>query len=389
MGEPQHRGPDNFLAVAMLERQNQLPTILMIEHGGAARAPWPGDPEAVIAGYRLALILSGKGDAAQVTGQSGDERRITPAGPTKAEFAFHLGPAQDTAGRINQLQRCLKRNQRHLTFCAMTTPLTDRAALIRNRARAAAAPVTFLQEAARDEIEDRLALVKKSFRNPAVIRGFEDVWDDFLPGSQVVEDQETLPLEQNGHDLVVHAMCLHWADDPVGQLIQARRALCPDGLFLGVMLGGETLHELRAALAQAEADLFGGLSPRVAPMAEIRDLGALLQRAGFALPVADSVRLTANYASPLRLMRELRFMGEGNALHSRRRTPTSKALFQRAGEIYVESFGDKEGRVPATFEFIVLTGWAPDPSQPQPLRPGSASKRLADALGAEETRLKD
>ncbi|MEQ8292332.1 MAG: methyltransferase domain-containing protein [Roseovarius sp.] len=271
----------------------------------------------------------------------------------------------------------------------MTTPLTDRAALIRNRARAMAAPVTFLQEAARDEIEDRLALVKKSFRNPAVIRAFGGVWDDFLPGAQVIDDQETLPLEQNGHDLVVHAMCLHWADDPVGQLIQARRALRPDGLFLGVMLGGETLHELRASLAQAEADLFGGLSPRVAPMAEIRDLGALLQRAGFALPVADSVRLTASYVAPLQLMQELRFMGEGNALHSRRRTPTSKALFQRASEIYVESFGEADGRVPATFEFIVLTGWAPDASQPQPLRPGSASKRLADALGAEETRLKD
>ena len=184
-------------------------------------------------------------------------------------------------------------------------------------------------------------------------------------------------------------MCLHWADDPVGQLIQARRALRPDGLFLGVMFGGETLHELRASLAQAEADLFGGLSPRVAPMAEIRDLGALLQRAGYALPVADSVRLTASYASPLQLMKELRFMGEGNALHSRRRTPSSRALFARACEIYVESYGDKDGRVPATFELIVLTGWAPDSSQPQPLRPGSASQRLADVLGAEETKLKD
>ncbi|MEQ8898260.1 MAG: methyltransferase domain-containing protein [Roseovarius sp.] len=205
----------------------------------------------------------------------------------------------------------------------------------------------------------------------------------------MVDDQDTIPLEQNTHDLIVHAMCLHWSDDPVGQLIQARRALRPDGLFLGVMLGGETLHELRASLAQAESDLFGGLSPRVAPMAEIRDLGALLQRAGYALPVADSVRLTASYASPLHLMRELRFMGEGNALHSRRRTLSSKALFARACEIYVESYSDEDGRVPATFELIVLTGWAPDASQPQPLRPGSASQRLADVLGAEETKLKD
>ena len=271
----------------------------------------------------------------------------------------------------------------------MTSLLTDRVALTRNRNRAMASPVTFLHEAARDEIEDRLALVKKSFRNPAVIRGFAAFWDDFLSEARRIDDEEVLPLEGNTHDLVVHAMCLHWADDPVGQLIQARRALMPDGLFLGVMLGGETLHELRAALAQAESDLFGGLSPRVAPMAEIRDLGALLQRAGYALPVADSVRLTATYASPLHLMKELRFMGEGNALQSRRRTPTSKALFARACEIYTDSFGDEEGRVPATFELIVLTGWAPDPSQQQPLRPGSAAHRLADVLGTEETKLKD
>ena len=271
----------------------------------------------------------------------------------------------------------------------MTLPLTDRAALIRNRARATAAPVAFLQEAARDEIQDRLTLVKKSFRNPALIRGFADFWDGFLPGARVVDDEETIALEQNAHDLIVHAMCLHWADDPVGQLIQARRSLRPDGLFLGVMLGGETLHELRASLAQAESDLYGGLSPRVAPMAEIRDLGALLQRAGYALPVADSVRLTASYETPRHLMKELRFMGEGNALHSRRRTLSSKALFARASEIYVESYGDGDGRVPATFELIVLTGWAPDASQPQPLRPGSATRRLADVLGVEETSLED
>lgn len=271
----------------------------------------------------------------------------------------------------------------------MAQPLTDRTALIRNRARAMSEPVTFLHDAARGEIEDRLALVKKSFRNPALVRGFAAVWDGFFPGARLIDDHETLPLEPSAHDLIVHAMCLHWADDPVGQLIQARRALLPDGLFLGVMLGGETLHELRASLAQAEADLFGGLSPRVAPMAEIRDLGALLQRAGYALPVADSVRLTASYASPYALMRELRFMGEGNALHLRRRTLSSKALFARACEIYVDSYGTVDGRVPATFELIVLTGWAPDASQPQPLRPGSATQRLADALGAEETPLKD
>ena len=271
----------------------------------------------------------------------------------------------------------------------MTTPLTDRAALLRNRHRAAVAPVTFLHEAARGEIEDRLLMVNKTFRNEAIVAGTPDFWHGLRPGARLVADDETLPFDAGTLDLVVHTMCLHWANDPVGQLIQARRALRPDGLFLAVFPGGETLHELRAALAQAESDLYGGLSPRVAPMGEIRDLGALLQRAGFALPVADNVKLTASYPSPLHLMRELRFMGEGNALAARRRTPTPKALIARATEIYAQKFGTDNGRVPATFELIVLTGWAPDDSQQQPLRPGSAAARLADALATPETKLKD
>lgn len=271
----------------------------------------------------------------------------------------------------------------------MSKPLTDRPALLRNRHRAQRAPVTFLHEAARAEIEDRLELVNKSFREAVVVSGAPALWQGLLKGARVIEDAETLALDEQSLDLVVHAMSLHWATDPVGQLIQARRALRPDGLFLGILPGGQTLFELRAALAQAEADLYGGLSARVLPMGEIRDLGALLQRAGFALPVADSFVLTASYATPLHLMRELRFMGEGNALSARRRTVAPRALFARACQIYAQSFGDEAGRVPATFELIVLTGWAPDPSQPQPLRPGSAATRLADALGARETPLKD
>jgi len=270
----------------------------------------------------------------------------------------------------------------------MTRPLTDRAALIRNRRRAARAPVDFLHEAARAEIEDRLSMVNKSFHAPAVVGGVPGPWQGLLPDARMVEDDETLPLGKAAHDLVVHAMSLHWANDPVGQLIQSRRALVPDGLFLAVFPGGQSLHELRASLAQAESDLCGGLSPRVAPMGEVRALGALLQRAGFALPVADAVRLTASYASPLDLMRELRAMGEGNALDARRRRPTRRTLIARACEIYEQGFG-ADGRIPATFELIVLTGWAPGPGQPEPLRPGSARARLADALGATETPLKD
>jgi hypothetical protein len=184
-------------------------------------------------------------------------------------------------------------------------------------------------------------------------------------------------------------MALHWASDPVGQIIQSRRALRPDGLFLATLFGGQTLHELRAALAAAETEITAGLSPRVAPMAEIRDLGGLLQRAGLALPVADCDRLTVTYATPLHLMRELRAMGEGNALDHRLRRPTRRAVLTRAAEIYTERFALPDGRVPATFEIVHLSGWAPDASQPQPLRPGSATHRLADALGAAETPLKD
>ena len=195
---------------------------------------------------------------------------------------------------------------------------------------------------------------------------------------------ETLPLAEAAFDLVVSTLLLHFANDPVGQLIQMRRALRPDGLMLAALFGGQTLHELRASLAEAEVECEGGLSPRVAPMAEIRDLGGLLQRAGFAMPVADAERLTVTYATPLHLMRELRAMGETNILTARRRQPMRRRTLMRACEIYSQHFGTADGRVRATFEIVFLTGWAPGPGQPKPLRPGSATMRLADALGTEE-----
>jgi len=202
-------------------------------------------------------------------------------------------------------------------------------------------------------------------------------------GAQVLTG-ETLPLEEGSQDLAVSALLMHALNDPVGHLIQLRRALRPDGLMLAVLFGGQTLHELRASLAEAEAEVEGGLSPRVAPLAEIRDLGALLQRAGFAMPVADSERLTVTYATPLHLMRELRAMGETNILTARRRQPLRRATLMRACEVYASHFGAPDGRVCATFEIVFLTGWAPGPDQPKPLRPGSAKARLADALGVPE-----
>lgn len=258
--------------------------------------------------------------------------------------------------------------------------LADRAALERNRIRARGAPVTFVHDIAVDEINDRLSLVNRRFTNPAIVTGFPQIWAKLRPDAVIVDDSEAIKLQPGAHDLVIHAMGLHWATDPVGQLIQCLRALRPDGLFLAVLFGGQTLHELRSALAEAESRITGGLSPRVAPMADIRDLGALLQRAGFALPVADSLPLTTSYKSSRHLMHELRAMGEGNALHERARTPTKPAIFEAASEIYNQNFDDGTGRINATFELVFLTGWAPDASQQQPLRPGSATTRLADAL---------
>jgi SAM-dependent methyltransferase len=204
-----------------------------------------------------------------------------------------------------------------------------------------------------------------------------------VAGAEVLAG-ETLPLEEGAFDLAVSALLLHSLNDPVGHLVQLCRALKPDGLMLAALLGGQTLHELRASLAEAETECEGGLSPRVAPMGEIRALGGLLQRAGFAMPVADSERLTVTYATPLDLMRELRAMGETNILTERRRQPMRRATLARACEIYAEHFGTPEGRVRATFEVVFLTGWAPGPGQPKPLRPGSATARLADALATRE-----
>ena len=264
--------------------------------------------------------------------------------------------------------------------------LIDRAALTRNRARAEA-DALFLQEAVADEVEERLNEVNRTFRSMAIVTGFPDFWAARYPDAAIVNDDETLTLQTTAHDLVVHAMCLHWANDPVGQLVQCRHALQPDGLLLAACLGGQTLQELRAALAEAEVAITGGLSPRIAPMGEIRDLGALLQRGGFALPVADSMPMIASYANAFHLMHDLRKMGENNALAGRIKNLTRRNVLTEAASIYAANFGNDAGRIDATFEIITLTGWAPADSQPQPLRPGSAKARLADALGTFEVPL--
>src|SRR5690606_28222718 len=218
------------------------------------------------------------------------------------------------------------------------------------------------------------------FRDAAVIGSGGGAWSQALAGriepSRIVQVEtsparaaaagiapapalDPLPLGSSAFDLVVSGLELHWANDPVGLLVQMRRALRPDGLLIAALFGGQTLHELRASLAEAEVETTGGLSPRIAPMAEVRDLGALLQRAGFAMPVADTERLTVSYETPLHLMRELRAMGETNVLAARRRVALRRDTLARACEIYARNFPADGGRVAATFEIVFLTGWAP------------------------------
>ncbi|MBB5223583.1 SAM-dependent methyltransferase [Amaricoccus macauensis] len=267
----------------------------------------------------------------------------------------------------------------------MPTPpaLFDADLLALRRARAARiGGADFLQEAVADEIGERLQEVNRSFLAPAIVGPKAGLWAERLglAGATLVADSERLDLAPGAHDLVVHALALHWANDPVGQLVQCRRALRPDGLLLAALFGGETLSELRQALAAAETATLGGLSPRVAPMGEIRDLGGLLQRVGFAMPVADSRRFDVSYGSAVALMRDLRAMGETNVMRERLRRPMPRAMLARTEEAYALAAPLPGGRIAATFEVIVLTGWAPAPGQPQPLRPGSATTRLEAAL---------
>jgi SAM-dependent methyltransferase len=266
--------------------------------------------------------------------------------------------------------------------------LTDRLALARHRARALALPghdaAMFLHRLALTDIQERLTEVNRVFMEPAVVSGFPEIWQDLQPDAVQVADDEVLDLRPGAHDLIVHAMALHWANDPLGQLVQCRRALQPDGLLIAVLPGGRSLHELRSALAEAEARVTGGLSPRVVPMGEIRDLGGLMQRAGFALPVADSLNQIVEYGDFTALLADLRASGETNALAGRLRRFTGRAVLAMAAAVYGETFATPEGRLPATAELVFLTGWAPHESQQQPLRPGSARSRLADALGVPE-----
>ncbi|MCB1503024.1 MAG: methyltransferase domain-containing protein [Bauldia sp.] len=282
----------------------------------------------------------------------------------------------------------------------------DRDLLALRRQRALAAPSDFLLAHVAADLVERLSAVRRDFAMAADIgtplptlaaalaasgRVERTLWlapsaaaAATYPGASVVGDEEALPFADHSLDLAVSALSLHFVNDLPGTFAQIRRALRPDGLFLAALLGGETLRELGESLVAAEAEMAGGASPRVAPFVEVRAAGALLQRAGLALPVVDQDRLTVRYADPIALMRDLRAMGAGNVLAERSRTPLRRDVLARALAIYGDRFADADGRIRATFDVISLSGWAPHESQQKPLRPGSAKARLADALGTVE-----
>lgn len=289
----------------------------------------------------------------------------------------------------------------------------DRALLMSRRRRLAAnaGAADFLLARAADDLAERLEIVKRTFPLAANIgahhglvgRRLRQVASvglmiDVEPvaellaqcdGPRVAADEEALPFADASLDLAVSAMALHLVNDLPGTFAQIRRALKPDGLFMAALLGGATLGELGAAWLIAEEEITGGASPRVAPSIEVRDLGGLLQRAGFALPVVDSETIKVAYASPLALMRDVKAMGASNVLNARRRVPVRRDVLARACQLYGERHARADGRVMATFEVLTVTAWAPDPSQQKPLQPGSAAMRLADALGVEEGKLRE
>ncbi|QHQ36917.1 methyltransferase domain-containing protein [Algicella marina] len=270
--------------------------------------------------------------------------------------------------------------------------LFDSEALSQRRHRAALAPAHFLQRQAAAEVRERLEDINRVFTAPAVIGPQAEEWSRWLGienTAVVLPDAEILPFKKGSHDLIVHALSLHWANDPVGQLVQMRLALQPDGLMIACCFGGRSLSELRAVLAEAEAKIRSGLSPRVAPMGEIRELGSLLQRAGFALPVVDASLTEVTYENATALMRDLRAMGETNVLAARERGFFRRDVLALAESLYRQHFPAEGDRIRATAEIVFLTGWAPSPDQPQALRPGSAKMRLADALQVEEHSAED
>ncbi len=270
-----------------------------------------------------------------------------------------------------------------------TPQLFDRV-LLRARQRRAlqGGPASFLLDRVSEDMADRLRAVIRDFADAADIwtpgEGLKDLARDRFRSFTHVDltdpSNEVLPLAPESLDLALSALAFQFVNDLPGVLSQIRRALRPDGLLLAVMVGGDTLTELRQSFAAAEAECEAGISPRVAPFADLRDIGALLQRAGFALPVTDLDSVVVRYDNAFTLMQDLRRMGATNILLERRKVPSRRETMLRMAEVYRERFADSDGRIRATFDLIWLSGWAPHPDQPRPLKPGSATASLADAV---------
>jgi SAM-dependent methyltransferase len=265
----------------------------------------------------------------------------------------------------------------------------DTRAYLLRRARAETIGDSFLVREAAEGIGERLGAVKRSFHLAADIGSRTESFTLLKHHAQewlrpAITSDETIELGKGSLDLAVSVLALHAVNDLPGVLLQIRRALKPDGLFMAALFGGDTLRELRESLAAGESEILGGISPRVAPFADVRDMGGLLQRAGFALPVADVERTTVRYRDFTTLVRDLRGAGETNALAQRQKKPLSRTVLAAGASHYEKHHAESDGRLRATFDIIFLTGWAPHESQQKPLRPGTAKTRLADALGTVE-----
>jgi SAM-dependent methyltransferase len=271
-----------------------------------------------------------------------------------------------------------------------TAPILFDRALLRARHHRASRgkPATFLLDRVAEDAMERLQTVLRDFKNAVDIgTAGNQLRDRLVPRVDQLAaidlpdlESEPLPLQPESLDLAVSALAFQFVNDLPGLLAQIRRALRPDGLLLAAMIGGDTLTELRQSFATAEAECEGGVSPRVAPFADLRDVGALLQRAGFALPVTDVDRIVVRYDNAFALMQDLRSMGATNILVERRRTPSRRSTMLRMAQVYAQRFADADGRIRATFDVIWLSGWAPHESQQKPLQPGSAKASLAQAV---------
>jgi NADH dehydrogenase [ubiquinone] 1 alpha subcomplex assembly factor 5 len=423
-----HDSPRTGIDRRIGERRSADGPLACIKGKGDARHRAPGPLYKIDlrpAGAAKRGVIGNSAPAAKTKGRQheiGEARRPCPhpVSPMRKRPRFHQSPAPNPQKPTREGFSCaspLRQTDPPTMMRAMPGSDTrmrpfDRVTHRRRRDRAAAGfgQYDFLVARAAEDIADRIAAANRSFdmavdlgaHNGALARALADAHlppeklgtlisaDISLPmlhqaaGLRVAADEEALPFANQSLNLVTSVLSLHWVNDLPGALVQIRRALKPDGLFMAAIFGGETLTELRQSLAEAEIEQEGGLSPRVAPFADLRDIGALLQRAGFALPVADTDRVTVRYTDALRLMADLRGMGETNAMSERRRTPLRRSTLMRAAEIYHEKFALEDGRIPATFDIVIATGWAPHESQQQPLRPGSAQARLADALGTKE-----